>query len=255
MRTLQVLIVDESVTDTMAIVRELKEAGFHLDFERVDHVDEMRRALRQQSWELILCDYQTPGIRAQEALAALQAEGLDVPLVFLSAPDDRAEIIQLLQAGAQDALSGDEMARLIPAVERELRSALVRAELRRMADHYREGAEQYHRIIDSLHVGVVTVNDGFVTQYVNRGMSDMLGYAVEELVPRPLTDLLLREEVADHTARMDAVMRGEGACCRRKLRRKDGRAVPALLASTSFLDECEMFLGAVFSVTDLSNIE
>jgi signal transduction histidine kinase len=141
-RPLRVLFVEDSQADALLLARALQRGGFEVTSERVDVAAAMREALRQRSWDLILCDHSMPRFSAPEALELLKAHGLDVPFIIVSGYIEEETAVAAMQAGAHDYIMKDRLARLVPAVERELREAEVRRARRKSEEELRRAHEE-----------------------------------------------------------------------------------------------------------------
>lgn len=86
----------------------------------------MQTALSEYTWDIVLCDYTLPQFSAMEALRTLQVSRLDLPFIVISGTIGEESAVETLKAGAHDFMVKDRLARLIPAIERELRDAEVR---------------------------------------------------------------------------------------------------------------------------------
>jgi len=84
-RPLRVLLVEDSETDALLLLRALQRAGFDPEHQRVDSAREMDQALENKEWDLILADHAMPQFSAPEALEMLKRHGLDLP--FIIVPD------------------------------------------------------------------------------------------------------------------------------------------------------------------------
>ncbi len=132
-KPLHVLLVEDSPDDADLLEAELVRGGFQPRLCRVETRDEMKAALRDDGWDVVLTDYQLPLFSAAEALTTLQESGRDLPIIILSGVVEAEEAVKLLKLGAHDFLNKDALARLVPAIERELREATERAK-RRVAE-------------------------------------------------------------------------------------------------------------------------
>src|SRR6185369_13639234 len=128
---LRVLQVEDSESDAALIVRILEKAGYEVQAERVEDDAAMRAALAGKTWDAIIADYHLPGFDAPAALATLHQTGLDLPFIVVSGTMGEDVAVGMMKAGAHDYLIKDHLARLAPAVEREVREAHVRQERRR----------------------------------------------------------------------------------------------------------------------------
>jgi signal transduction histidine kinase len=130
---LRVLIVEDSEDDTHAMLRELQRGGHEVEHLRVETRPAMQAALSQGTWDLVLCDYTLPKFSARDALVTLQQSGMDLPFIIISGTIGEESAVEMLKAGAHDFIVKGRLARLLPAIERELRDALTRR-LRREAE-------------------------------------------------------------------------------------------------------------------------
>ena len=125
---LRLLHVEDSAGDAALTERALVRAGYEVLSERVENAAKMRAALAGQSWDLILADYRLPGFDAPAALAILRESGLDIPFIVVSGAIGEELAVAIMRAGAHDYLLKEDLARLGPAVERELKEAKSRQE-------------------------------------------------------------------------------------------------------------------------------
>lgn len=139
---IRVLIVEDSEDDTLLLVRELRRGGYDPCFERVDRPDAMRDALQDRRWDVVLTDHNMPSFDSGDALSLLQESRLDIPFVIVSGSIGEDYAVAAMKAGAHDYIMKDNLARLVPAVQRELREAESRrarreaeATIRHMAYH------------------------------------------------------------------------------------------------------------------------
>src|SRR3990172_13256565 len=127
---LRVLIVEDNDDDRQLLAVELQSGGYDLVHECVQSADKMRAALVRGQWDVVISDYAMPGFCGIEALQILQERGLDLPFIIVSGKIGEATAVELMKSGAHDYISKDDLRRLLPAVERELREAAARREHR-----------------------------------------------------------------------------------------------------------------------------
>jgi len=124
--SLRVLLIDDSEDDAQLILRELRRGGYEVEYELVETRPAMEAALSKSVWDIVLSDYTMPFFNAMEALETLKATGLDIPFLVLSGTINEETAVTALKAGAHDFLLKGKLARLIPAIERELGDAEIR---------------------------------------------------------------------------------------------------------------------------------
>ncbi len=145
---LRVLMVEDSEGDAMLLLRELKRGGYDVTSTRVDTEDDMRTALVAETWDLITSDYSMPCFDTPAALAVLKRTGLDVPFIIVSGTIGEERAVAAMKAGAHDYIMKDNMARLLPAIERELREAKVRRGRRRAEESLRISHENLQQMLE-----------------------------------------------------------------------------------------------------------
>jgi signal transduction histidine kinase len=123
---LRVLVVEDSDDDTQLLVRILRRGGYDVTFERVESAEAMSGALDRQSWDLIIADHEVPGFGGLPALALVRRREVDIPFFIVSGSITEDVAVAAMKMGAHDFLHKQSLARLVPAVARELGEAEVR---------------------------------------------------------------------------------------------------------------------------------
>src|SRR5450759_586371 len=134
---LRILIVEDSEDDADLVVHRLNAADYDVSWERVEAAGQMRAALEQPDWDIVIADYKLPGFEAPAALAILRQTGLDLPFVVVSGQVSEETATALMTAGACDYVLKNNLARLAPVVKRELGEARTRREHQRSEERLR----------------------------------------------------------------------------------------------------------------------
>src|SRR5574341_1217348 len=124
-KLLRILLVEDSEDDALLLLRELKRGGYEPRYERVETPDAMREALANREWDIVISDYVLPSFSGLAALEVLNESGLDLPFIIVSGNIGEDIAVGAMRAGAHDYIIKGNLARLVPAVERELRDAVV----------------------------------------------------------------------------------------------------------------------------------
>jgi signal transduction histidine kinase len=141
-RLLRVLFVEDSLADAFLLERALTRGGFQVVCDRVDSAEGMNHALDERDWDLILCDHSMPGFSSPEALQILKQKNRDLPFIIVSGHIEEETAISTMSSGAHDYIMKDRLARLVPAVERELREAEVRRARAKSEEDLRRAHEE-----------------------------------------------------------------------------------------------------------------
>jgi PAS domain S-box-containing protein len=254
-KPLQVLVVEDSENDALLLEMELQRSGYEVSFHRVDTKEAMVTALNTQRWDLIIADYLMPRFNGLEALSLANARGLDVPFIIVSGHITDNTAVAAMKAGAHDYVMKDNLARLGPAVQRELREAEIRRERRRSEEKLK--VEQVFRraIENSVPSGITAVDlDGRQT-YVNPSFCAMLGWNEEELIgARPPFAYWPPEHIDTITQALTEVVRSAtpAGAIEARFRRRTEERLDVLLQITPLKDTYGNITGWVSSVSDIT---
>lgn len=177
---LRVLLVEDSADDAELVELELLKGGFSPTIHRVETAEAMRTGLDLGGWDVVLSDYNLPAFSAEEALEILLASGRDLPFLILSGLIRSEDAVKLMKRGAHDFLDKAAMARLVPAIEREIRDAADRAS-RRIAE---EQVRILSMAVEQSPVAVVITDTEGVITYVNPCFCETSGYDRAEVIGR-----------------------------------------------------------------------
>jgi diguanylate cyclase (GGDEF)-like protein len=128
MTPLRLLQVEDTEDDAALVARELMQSGYDVFARRVDGAAALRRELDEAEWDLVIADYTMPGFSGTKALAIVREQHPDLPFIFVSGTIGEDTAVAAMKTGAHDYIMKDNLKRLAPAVERELREAAVRRE-------------------------------------------------------------------------------------------------------------------------------
>ena len=128
--TLKVLLAEDSEPDALLIARELGKQGFEPCCRRVEDASSFAEALDSEQWDVILSDFQMPQFTGLDAFEILKEKGIDVPFVIISGFVGEEVAVTAMRAGVHDYLMKDNLARLGPAIRREMREVEVRVQRR-----------------------------------------------------------------------------------------------------------------------------
>ncbi len=174
---LNVLLVEDSEEDAELLFLELRRGGLKVDITRVETEHEFRTQLDHNGWDLILSDYNLPTFNAPSALKIAVEHASDLPFIITSGAVAAEDVVTLLKAGAHDFLEKNDLARLVPAIERELREAKVRAESRKAETTLKK----LFRAVEQSPVSVIITDEKGRVEYVNPRYEKATGYSAEEV--------------------------------------------------------------------------
>ena len=124
----KILIVEDSPDDCEFLIRHFKKAGIDPLYERVENESELKAALETKMWDAIICDFNLPQLNALEVLAIVKSRWPDLPFIVVSGSVGEERAVETMRAGADDYIMKDNLTRLVPVFQRELKEAEIRKE-------------------------------------------------------------------------------------------------------------------------------
>ena len=252
-KPIRVLIVDDSEDDGLLLLRQLKNGGYSPTYEQVDTAEAMNEALDRQTWDIILCDYSMPGFSATAAFDLYNEKGFDLPFIIVSGTIADETAVAAMRAGAHDYLMKDNLARLSPAVDRELREVKIRQERIEASDQLRKSEKKYRALFeDSRDAIYISATEGEFIDF-NQSTLDLFGYSREEMIGmRPKSVFVNADEY--NKFQEEIAQKGSVREFVAKLRKKDGAGMDCLITSTVRLARDKTILGYQGIIRDISEL-
>jgi diguanylate cyclase (GGDEF)-like protein/PAS domain S-box-containing protein len=248
---LRTLVVEDSEDDAQLLIRQLTRAGYEPAAARVETAEEMSRLLDEKTWDLIIADYSLPQFSAIRALNLLHEKGLDIPFIILSGTIGEGTAVEAMKAGAHDYIMKGSAARLIPAIDRELREARERATRRRAEEALRENERRFRSLIErSSDIITVVDRDGTIL-YESPSVERLLGHTPGELIGTKLQQHIHPEDAAAVVAEFDRHTREAVQSVEFRFRERGG-GWRSLEASVNHLVDNPDVAGIVLNCRDIT---
>ncbi|MGB7539321.1 MAG: HD domain-containing phosphohydrolase [Anaerolineales bacterium] len=148
-KRLRVLIVEDLEDDAILLNRELERGGYVTETLRVDTRQAMAEALEDRDWDVVLSDHSMPKFSAPQALALIKDRGVDLPFILVSGSIGEDQAVAIMKAGAGDYLRKENLARLVPVLEREIREADIRKAKIEAEESLRKSEALYRTLIET----------------------------------------------------------------------------------------------------------
>lgn len=238
--------MEDSPDDAELLLWQLEKGGMIVECERVDTSADMTKALDTGGWDVIVSDYILPGFSGLAALELLTLRGEDIPFIIVSGKVGEDTAVEAMKAGAHDYILKGNLARLVPAIQRELEESQTRQQ-RNLAE---KELRTLKHAIETIPIGVTISDINGRIIFTNKAEADMHGYSVEELIGNDVRIFSTQEQKC-------AWGRGfpEKNTSRRRETfnvRKNGERFPAYLISSVVLDQSGEPVAIVTACEDIT---
>lgn len=208
-KPLHILLVEDSDDDAALVTRALQKHGLSFTAKRVETAPDFESALTEGGIDAILADFSLPRFSGIEALRIARVQDVDVPFILVSGTIGEHVAVEAMRAGAHDYVMKQNLARLGPALERELAEAEVRRARSRAEMEIRKREEWFRSLIEDASDLVAVMDESGVILYEAPSSESILGLKAEELEGTNAFDRIHPEDVQRvHAAFRDAVATG-----------------------------------------------
>jgi diguanylate cyclase (GGDEF)-like protein/PAS domain S-box-containing protein len=142
MNELRILFAATSVGNMAQIIGHLQAENCEVHYEQAND-EVMLDGHLQQSWDVLLLG-SSAELTIEAVVHALRCRTLDIPLIVLNDGMVPLRLGEVMRQGAQDCIALDQMERLLPSMQREMVSAILRSNLREqvVADYLMQEIDQ-----------------------------------------------------------------------------------------------------------------
>jgi len=233
-KPVKILFVEDVERDAELALHALKRAGLIYESRRVQTESDFRRELRELDPDIIVSDFSMPHFSGMVALAIARESESDIPFIFVSGTIGEDVAVEAMKAGANDYVMKINLARLGPAIQRELREAEGRRRRKFAEAALQESEVKYRDLIGQASDGIFVTDRKGNFLLVNSSYCDMVGYGESEALRLNVADTYPVGEQAGLEKRLANLPEVKGRLLERMMRRKDGTCFPAEI-SVSFL--------------------
>jgi PAS domain S-box-containing protein len=183
----RILLLGPSSKDTDQIHLALERGGISHEVRSVLALDTLRLSLEEFHPDLVLADYDLPGINGLDALRIVRSWDPNLPFILVSrAPGDDLAV-ETLKQGATDYIHGQHSYELCPAVTRALREVSERRERLRAEQGWKESQDRFRQLAEAIRE-VFWMTDLTKRQmiYISPGYEAIWGRSCESLYASPM---------------------------------------------------------------------
>jgi PAS domain S-box-containing protein len=120
---IKILVIEDSEADFQLLQRSLKKQLPLYNSRRVASRQELKDALEEGGWDVVLSDYAVPGMDFRGNLDFIHERMPDIPVIMVSGSVGEEAAVSLVGSGILDFVFKDNLVRLGGAIERGLQEA------------------------------------------------------------------------------------------------------------------------------------
>jgi len=191
---LNILSLEDSIMDFDLIREHLIHSGFNVSMERVETEKEYQSCISNQTYDLILADYNLPSYDAFKALALRNKICPQVPFICVSGSIGEDMAIELLKQGAVDYVLKHKLERLPLTIKRALEESRQKKEKELAEEALRKSEERLRDILFSTADWVWEIDEnGFYTYSSIKG-NELFETSQEDIIGKTPFNFMPPEE-------------------------------------------------------------
>ncbi|MEG3924760.1 MULTISPECIES: PAS domain S-box protein [unclassified Microcoleus] len=175
MKTLNILLVEDSPLDAELIEAYLVDGGLQFSLVCVENREDFATALEKQRFDIILADYMLPCFNGIAALEIAHTTCPGVPFIFVSATLGEEVAIETLKSGATDYVLKRRLIRLVPSIQRALREVQERNERKQAEAQQQESEARFRIMADTAPVMIWMSDTDQLGDYFNKVWLEFTG--------------------------------------------------------------------------------
>jgi len=177
---LRVLLVGE-VGSTAELRKELQRGGYKTFDRQVDSEETLSSALDDLTWDVAICDDGSGAFGGPAALRLIKRMRPDIPVIVVSSLFGESIAAAAMKAGADDFIARGYLARLVPAVEREVGAARAQRGWEKAAHGLREIQSRSDAFMNNSPAVAFMKDESGRLVYVNRGFEEVFRTRLEDV--------------------------------------------------------------------------
>ncbi|AAM03995.1 TPA: PAS domain S-box protein [Methanosarcina acetivorans] len=126
------------------------------------------------------------------------------------------------------------------------------SERKQIEEALRASEEKFRQIVETASEGIWLIDSDERTVFVNRKMSEMLGYSIEEILGQSPRKFMSSEFRAKADDKLHKHLQGINQVIDYMFIRKDGSELWCIVSSSPFFDDCGKYAGSLGMITDIT---
>ncbi len=179
-KPLKILLLEDIPTDAELVRRELTRNQFVFTFCHVTNIAGFEAELSAFQPDLVLSDFQLPGVTGLDALELFKKRKMNVPFIIVTGSVDEETAVKCLQAGADDYILKENLYRLAPAINSALEKFTALADKRKAEEALLESETMFRLLAENSIDCIWKTDIALQFTYLSPSFFGITGYRPEE---------------------------------------------------------------------------
>ncbi|MCG8374782.1 MAG: ATP-binding protein, partial [Balneolales bacterium] len=149
-RKLEILLLEDSEADAY-LLKKILDRQFEYDLVHVISKEEFRTALTDQTFDVILADYNLPQFNGKEALIIRQQLEVDIPLIIFSGSLSPMQQVECLELNASDVIDKADINRIPYVIRRCIAEHMDRKKLNEVLEELQQSVHEKEILVSEIH--------------------------------------------------------------------------------------------------------
>jgi PAS domain S-box-containing protein len=193
---IRVLILEDNPNDAALMADTLRRAGIRPEWERVDNVADFTAHL-VPGIDLILSDYDLPGLTGLQALELVRSRGLEIPFILVSGSIGEDVAVEAMRKGADDYLLKDRMARLGHAARHAIEKRRLYVDAARAEAAKLESERRFGDMLANVELVSLMLDREARITYVNDFLLRLTGWRRDEVLGANWCELFAPDDTGE----------------------------------------------------------
>jgi diguanylate cyclase (GGDEF)-like protein/PAS domain S-box-containing protein len=204
-KSVNVLVIEDVEDDARSVMESLRDAGVEATYRCVRDGAEFGMALACEHWDAVIANLEMPGLPGFDALRIFLSTDSDIPFILISDTFIEEIAVSGIKAGANDYVTKDRLARLAPALARELVETQSRAAHRQSRRDLIESEKRFRSLTALSSDWYWEQDEHLRFTYVSASLRDKYSEALESWAGKTRWELPYRNaDWTDHRATVEA---------------------------------------------------
>jgi PAS domain S-box-containing protein len=246
-KIIKILLVEDNPGDALIIKEMLSEIyNNHFDLVHFKRLDDGVKHVKED-FDIMLLDLNLPDSEGIETFNTMNKYAPELPIIILTGLLDEDLAINIVSEGAQDYLVKGQ-------IDKQLLSRSIKYSIERknIEIDLRNSEEKYRLMVEKIESGLFLINNKNELNYINRQMSDMLGYRTDEMLNQDVFTFIKKSCWEVFKKHLKVNDRGIGQTYELQFINKDGSPLWVLMSTSPLHKVTGEYIGAISIMTDIT---